>query len=514
MSQEERPSVFKDSEVDNAMEKIDLSRIASGVKRRLWLPVVFGIVLAFGFGILSQHLLKKYNAQVLLLYKAQNRQLNVPGMKGGFNVGFFSMPTMVDMLSLPTHYDAVKSILGLQQTPEQIGEMVSVSIPNKQADLIQISCTADSPGLAVDIVNTLATVGVKHSQTVRGNQLQIARDYFADQARLAQDKLSRKMVEIAQFKKEHNFVSLHTDGTGSLAGMEEAEKQLRDGKMEYESLLIEYENLRREVGKIPDHIVREAYQDDPIRSRIGQTELALLRARTRYAEDNPKVKVLEEELTQLRRMVSESSFEDANDRVYVKNEMKDHLNIELVRLQGRLRAAQKRKEEAELVLNQMNQDFANLPEEQIEFSRLVHSKSMLEEELSMSEEAIRSVDILISLGRGDVELYQTAERAERNKSMFLTFLPVVGLGLGLTLGLVAALMLELADGRLCTGKELTQRYSPPCIQVIPELSRLNPATAEQKTLFFIRNISDRLTYLRGKESLRSILVTSGINGEG
>jgi Mrp family chromosome partitioning ATPase len=50
--------------------------------------------------------------------------------------------------------------------------------------------------------------------------------------------------------------------------------------------------------------------------------------------------------------------------------------------------------------------------------------------------------------------------------------------------------------------------------VIPEIGRLNAKTAEAKTLFFIRSLSDRLSYVTGRGQLASVAVTSGVAGEG
>jgi Mrp family chromosome partitioning ATPase len=322
------------------------------------------------------------------------------------------------------------------------------------------------------------------------------------------------MAEMAEFKKEHEFIEVRSDGMGTLRGLENAEERLRESRLAYESLLVEYENLRREINKIPDHIVKAAYEDDPIKDRISHTEIALLHARARYADDNPKIKVLEEELTQLRSMITEGVFEDAAEKVYVRNDLKEGLNIELVRLQGKLRSSQKRKEEAELVLMQMQQELSTLPEEQMSFVRMLHKKGMLEEQLQMAEEAIRSAEMLISLGRGDVEIYQLAETAAQSESKILKYLPLAGLGLGLALGLVLALVLEATNRRLCTGKEIGISYTAPCLQVIPEIGRLNAKTAEAKTLFFIRSLSDRLSYVTGRGQLASVAVTSGVAGEG
>ena len=125
------------------------------------------------------------------------------------------------------------------------------------------------------------------------------------------------------FKRAHPHFELDTGHSKLVDSAAKAQAEYEQSRMSYNARLVEYENLTREVGKIPDRTLRYAYDDNPWKERILQTEMSLLEARTRYATDNPKVKMLEASLAELRKIVSEDSQEvDLTGQVYERNPLK------------------------------------------------------------------------------------------------------------------------------------------------------------------------------------------------
>lgn len=506
-----RPTAFRDKSVENIAETVDIRKVILGMRRKFWLVVACGALCAALAGAVSFVLLNRYEAEVLLLYRDDAKRDEIPG---GYGLSAFSLPTTVAMIQLPGHFKAVKSILGLELEADSLAGMISVESPSRNTDIIRVKARADSEGLTIDVVNTLASVAVKHSQDIRRSELQRARDYFVSEKESAETRLTRQISEIAAFKKEHDFLEMDINQLGAVRNLEEAEAGVRKARIQYQSLLVEFENLRREVARIPDHVVKLAREDNPMKERIAQTEMALLRARTRYAPDNPKVKILQDELDQLQSLISSDTRKETHEKVYEKNPLKEELNLELVRLQGKVRSAQKVKEESEARLVELHEDLTSLPEEQMAFAKLLGDKVRIEGEIKELDEALRATQMFMSVGKGDIELYQLADAARPYESRLLEFLPTVGFVSGLGLGIFLVFLLEMSDRKLRTAKQLGNAYTPPCLQVIPELPRLTKANSEESTLYFIRNISDRLSLLSEQGGNKSILFSSAKQYEG
>lgn len=510
---EQQPSLFRSMDSMDEESPVDWHRFTVGVRRRIGLILVtacIGVAAAVGVTFVLSN---QWVAEAFLLYQDEKPKT----LAGDYTLNRLSLPTVLRIMDMPIHYRAVKSVLGLEMPAEDIQDMVNVETPRGRSNLIRIVTESDDPNTAVDVANTLASVVVKHGEDLNRRQLQLAYDYFNTQKELVDQKLLAHDKELTRFKSKHPHFELSTGSSNLVQRASEARSNYQSALLAYNSLLVEYENLKREAARVPDHSVRYAYEDSPLKDQMTQTEMALLQARTRYAADNPKIKQLEAQLEELRKMMTDSSLEDTSGKVYEKNPLKESLNIELMRLQGRLRSSQKTKEDLGSLADQIEEKMEDLPAEQMEFAKLLHRKQTMQHELEQLEETIRSTQLMLTLGDGDVELYQSAEEARRKSSKWddlIAFFPVFGFLFGGIAGIFLAVGLEFIDGRLRTSQQIEEAYTVPCVQVIPEISRLHKRDSDTETLFYIRGLVERLEVAKGPAALQSVCVASAMSGEG
>lgn len=495
---------------DLSASGIDLRKIWRGVRRKLWFVVACTVVATLVGIVSAQVISSSHQAEVLLLYRKDKAKTTL----GGYSINRLSLPTIIQMIKLPIHFKAVKSILGLDLDPGAISGMINVEQPRQHSNLIRITCRASTGSLAVDVVNTLANVVVKHSQELHQRQLQVAAEYFRTQSEEVRQKLAEQIEKLAEFKKEYQYYELDPSQSPLLKSLGDIETKLQDASTTYNALLVEYENLKREIEKIPSHTVRMAYEESPLKERIAHTEMALLEARTRYAPQNPKIKMLEEELTGLRDLLTKSASDEAQSKVYEKNPLKESLTLELMHLQGKLRSAQKVKEDLTETRAQMEKQLETLPEEQALLTKLTHRKNALEEELAAVDRTLKSTEVMMSVGKGDVQLYQVADRAFPFKRRWVDLLPLLGMGAGFMFGLSMVVLSELMDRRFRTRRQVEMAYTIPCVSLLPMIPRLSKKTGEKATLYYIRSLVARLEYLRKEASFSSLAIVSSAEGEG
>jgi Mrp family chromosome partitioning ATPase len=105
---------------------------------------------------------------------------------------------------------------------------------------------------------------------------------------------------------------------------------------------------------------------------------------------------------------------------------------------------------------------------------------------------MKAAETLMKVGKGDLELYVTANKATPNQSLFVELLPLIGFFLGLMGGFTLAATLEMADTRLRTAKEVNGHYNIPCIMTVPELKlyKKDREVMENQLRFFIRSVEE------------------------
>lgn len=511
-----RQGLVKARSLDDFAERLDSSKLLRGMLRRAWLVVLFAFLFALACSYISHRLASRFVASAYLLYEEDTAK-NVAGV---FPLTRISQASAVEMVRLPANLNAVRSILGLELSEKDLLGMISVSPPTTDSNLINIKVTADSPSLAVDIVNTIASVVVKSTKDYAKRQLNTANEYYKRQVELLQTQLGDKIKEITQFQKEHPFFEFGSSGSIAVKSFGDLEQRRQAALEAYNSQLIEYENLRREAERIPDQVVKYSEIDNPLRGRIAQAELNLIEAKTRFAPENPKLKAMESEIEQLKKLAKEQPSQNKDSpnpgvtAEYEKNPVKERLNLELLSMRGKLRSAQKLKEDIEAELARQGKELNTLPEEQVAYSRLVDSREQLDYELKRTQTVLKTLDALSSVGKSGVEIYQTADKAVPNDSILIQLLPLIGFILGSGFGLFVAFLVELSDRRLRTAKEVEAVYNLPCLITIPEFRFFSLTTGEIQLQYFIRSLEEKLEKSTAKLPQFSLAVLSSTKGEG
>lgn len=517
-SDSKRIHLVKDYSIEDFTSRIDFRRIWRGILRRVWLIILVAVGTTATFGWLSHYLSRGYVADAYLMYEMDSSKL----LPNGFPLAHFTISSATEVITLPENLSAVRAILGLEYTEKQLEKMVTVTPPAGDSNLLDIQVVADTPSVAMDIANTLAQVVVKNAQEFAKRQLKVAYDYFRQQADALRDKINADSKEIAAFRSKNKFLELSPEGSLSIKGLLDLQARLSQANENFNTSLIEYENLRREASKLPDKVARASLGDSPAQRMLTQAELALMDARTRYAVENPKIKVLEAQVEELRKLVANPGEATPGQQQPMltqetdSNPLKDQVNAALMTLRGRVRSAQKLRDDVAAEYAAKQKELSNLPEVQMVLTRLMTEKQTDEDNLKEAAQFVKAAETLMKVGKGDLELYMMANKATPNQSLLAELLPLIGFVLGLLAGTTLAATMEIFDTRLRTPTEVENNYNIPCICSVPELKLYmkDRDVMENQLRFFIRTLEEAIDKGAGHPERLVLGVTSAQNDEG
>ena len=195
-----------------------------------------------------------------------------------------------------------------------------------------------------------------------------------------------------------------------------------------------------------------------------------------------------------------------------RNPIKDEVEVELMRMQSKVRSAQKVRLEIAEATERMEVELGALPAQQVGFLKLLESKDVIQEKIVYLTKALEGARLMLNMPKGSLQLYQLAEKAKPKDSWWVELLPIFGMFFGLGCGLFLALLLEVCDNKLRTAQEIAIQYTIPCFLTIPELLFLTPGNAEKKSLFYIRRLAGRLEKVPGDR--QTLAFASSCGGEG
>ncbi len=497
-------SFHRKIEGDDLSQNYDTRKLFVGVQRHL-VAIFFSIVLfaALG-GVISYYYLTNYIASAVLFYK-EDLPKTLPG---GVTLNNPSLNTALDIIPLDANFQAVIARLGLSLTPKVLEKMISVPRPGSNSSLVRIECKSDNPHLAVDIANTLAKVAVKRSQDLFSQQLQNELNGLNNQLSQSNSRLNNALDEIEKFKLEHHYFEMTADYTLLINQLAEARSNLQAANLRYNSLLVEYDNLKQAANAMPEQIEGSLMNESEMLApsslaTLDELQQQLSAAKAKYAPENPKIKILQDQIKELQGKESDEpegqEEEMGPKKITTKNVTKEKLGLELMLMEGRVRSAKKTKEDLALILASLEKQLETLPKDQIAFVKLLKAKEQAEGQVDFLNKSIKTIQLMSNVPTGCFEIYELAEKAKPLKeSITVKLLPLGGVLFGLALGLILAFYLEMHDTKIRTLKQFELLYNLPALLFIPEISFLNKKNGQEKTLYFMRLLSERLDKLRAR----------------
>lgn len=449
-------------------------------------------------------LITTYEADAIVLYQEEKSI----ALAGGNTVATMSLPTVLDLIQSPANLAMVKKILGIEGSPKSLRSMIEIPAPHNNSNFIHIIARADNQYLAIDIANTLAKAAVKASQDFTQKQLLGVLEGYKTQLSTMQKRLDSQLKEIEEFKSQNKSIEMTADLVQFTALITNVRSRLEEASLQYSGQLVEYEHLNGIAAALPDMVPIPSNRHKQVLS----LEANISEAKLKYAKDNPRLKALE---AQLEEMLKDGKEPEA---FMVENKAKLQLKMELQRLEGRLKSIKQVKEDLELSYALLNKELDSLPAKQTSFSKLLNAKQLTEDGIKFLTDAADMTQLMINSPRGSLELYELADRAQQRGSTAIAIaLPLIAGLFGAFMGIAIAFALEMRDDKIRTAQQVKLKYDLPCLAVIPEIHNVTADNAEEKMLFFIRNIVARLEKLHAGEEEKPCLtigVSSSVKGEG
>ncbi|MFN4173856.1 MAG: exopolysaccharide transport family protein [Parachlamydiaceae bacterium] len=504
-------SVIKEIKSDEFSDHYDRKKLLSGISRHsklvIALTLLFSLFGAYG----TYHYLTGKQASAILVYQPDETKT----LPGGLPLNTPNFITQLELIMVPSNMQAVKTMLGIDESTKALQSQFEIPFPRVDSNLIKIIAKGDHP---VEKVNALAKVAVKASQDYYKDQVKQALFNYKDQLQFAMQEQIKQLSEIEEFKKNNTFYDIDDKNSISLNKLLDLRKREQDANLAYTTLMVEYENLKRETLKP----AFEEAQNSPetvyaLRDRLVKVETALTDAKIRLAPTNPRISALENEYQRVKDELSKS--DDQVQDSYVSPVAREKLSGDLLTMQAKVRSAQKNWEQLYQDLQETEKKMEGFPKIQIEFQKLMQDKKLIDDQIVFLNNAIDKTQLLLNSPKGALGIYQLADSADVLKdSWWVKYLPFIGAIFGFLTGVLFAFGIEMTDKYIRTLKQISLYYNIPGLIAIPEFKNINKKNSYDFLLLFLRDLSDRLDSILKKLSIPtnkfSITFLSTQNNEG
>jgi capsular polysaccharide biosynthesis protein len=498
---------------ENLLQLIDWSHLSHGIWQRSWIILLL-VVACLMLGLFGRARTGKtrYESRASMLYRVerQKQALSFPG--SGVAIKGLSRTTATSLLRRAGNLEQVISTLKLDMTPAEFGWRIQTqSERNSEIVLLRVDFMPTSD-LAVAAANELVRVGLEDNRTFyRKQALQLA-EQFERQSKAGAAEAATAGAALIAFQTHHQLLEVGADTKAFLDGMGAVCERLNTARIAHDSQVVRIANYRRLIAELPDEVMRESFEDNPLKRRIANAEVALMEARTRYGPENPRVLQIEDSVREMRRTMAEPAYNESREKVYGPNTAKREFETEVLRLETEQKVMAGTVAQIEQQAADLRESYKHLPALQIELAALHQRQAAAETLVRDLEKSIADARRAADVDLADFETLEPARTAIASRGKLASLLPALATGFGLFAGLALCVVLSLTDPKLKSPRLIERLYTLPCLGAVPALK--DAAAVPAAFLPICRALYQRITSRPASGGARVFCVLSACPGDG
>ena len=430
-----------------------------------------------------------------------------------------------------THLELLQSQTVLLMVAENIGDGI---LPEKIAgglkiaqgetdgeknDIIELSFRNGDPEKARDVLNELCRTYIDYRRDVNAQEITRLVSKFEVQIGKVQEELSAKENTLRQFKENNRMVELSNETNLTISKLAELETSLQQTQLALLESKERLTALNTQIGRQEQDVVQSVTFHDPFRNRIGELELELNSLSSEYSTEHFKVKMLRQQIDNLKEAAADSMTREAASRTLVKNPIRQTLLQDLVNLTIQKSALEAKRMALEQLIERLNRDLIKLPSMEQRYAFLQRETESLLQTLRMLKTKYEEAKIRRDSQESDLKILELARTPKAAISSVNKNSIVIGILIGLILGIALALLIEYLDQSLKDPSTVEKSLGLPLLGIVPYIEADNAlieqfADLTKNILEPFRALRANLKHIAVANNLHVFIVCSAVKGEG
>lgn len=505
-------TIRKENALQDFFRNLDLIKIVRGIYRKFW------IVLAAAFGLMMlllpvARLMQggaTWSAESVIIYtKPTQKQVETSG--SSFTLRPLSQDTLVDMFLSPAHIKELEEATGFKPLQKHVA-----FDSQSKSDIVTLRVSGmPDEKTAILAANKLAEIILTNNALYYKQLAASAQEQYKTQLGGAEQSFSEAVKAVEEFQLKNRLLELNTQYQNYFSSVNAASERLSIAQVAHEGLQVRIKDYEKMIADLPEEVLNESLEDNPLKRRISNAEAALLDARIQYAADNPKILRQEREIEELRKLLQSGSYDETRERSYVKNPLRGQLEGELLKLRAEENVATQQVLALKKDLAGLQAKFQELPRLEKEYAALLEKRAQTGATLKALRASEESARLTLQANLSDFKILTPADKAQATAASLLgKIIPIAGFIFGFFGGLAVVLIIELLDAKIRTQQQLENAYEAPCLTSIIEIPYLEYYDIYPLLLPSLREISERLNIVLQGRSAKTFGFFSSLDGEG
>jgi capsular exopolysaccharide synthesis family protein len=476
------------------VEEVDFQKYLLVLQRR-WMTAVgvFGVV--FSLALLYALSTKPtYTAQASLLIKT-SRTSSLTGL--GEDLG--RLESLVqDNSPVDTQAKIVTSVPVLQETITSLslkndeGEPLKVEDLQKKlkvegvkgTDVLEVSYTHQDPQLAAKVINKIVEEYTKQNIQANREEAISAGKFMLQQLPKTEEAVQKAELALRRFKERNKIIVLQEEATAAVNTISKLEDEIAQAQAQLVDVNARLEKLQTQARVNSQEAVlavdvSQVPGTQKVLTELQEAQSELTVARTRYQPGHPTVANLEEKVSALRSLLQERVGQVAgnNQPVSTANLQMGEVRQKLIE---DLANTDKERVGLERRIAELTNTWSVYKQRANILPKLEQTQRELERKLKAAQTTyetlltrIQEINVAENQNVSNARIISPALVPDEPSGTRKALIAAGGGVLGIMLGIIAALAVDLIDRSIKTVKEARELFQYTLLGVIPNVSRNN-----------------------------------------
>jgi len=469
---------------EEEMIEIDLREYLYLLWKKKWIIIVL-VILALGASyFLSKQMTKIYSTSTLIMINKDSNSGNILEEQMSLNLsGQDNTESYTYILRSRRILNKVINNLNLKNSegelisPKSLEDKMTVS-RRGDTDLIEISINYSDPQKAKTIANDIVSEFKNELKDINRTNLRSASSFVNEQLANVKNNLEKIEQEILQYKTENEIIQPEEQSKNQLKQLSE----LETGKIESQLKLEQARASLKEVNNYLENeneeiISSKTISNNPVimnaRKDLSALKVELAGLKEKYTEKHPNVKEVKTKIAKIESMMQEEVEEVVSSKVQTSNPLYKDLLNQKINLELQILSSKIQIDTYENRINNLNESLNEIPEKNLELSRLQREAKVTENIYLMLKERQEEINIQTAMKTSDIVVVDTATVNENPIKPNLKLNMAIAFVLAVFIAVFIIFLIEFMDRTIKLEEDVEKATGLSVIGTIPDIDEVD-----------------------------------------
>lgn len=342
-----------------------------------------------------------------------------------------------------------------------------------ETDLLTIQVNYHDPELAKDIANSIVSNMQQTTQELNRASLQGASEFIDEQLDETQQRLLSLEDDLLSYRENNEIIMPETQGENLLNRYTELEANFTEADLKSREARLSLAKINSELSEVDkEETINRNPEISALQSNLTSLYTELDGLLTKYTEKHPAVLEIQAKIDNVETRLERKTAEIVNSRIEAYDPLYQNLNSQIISLQVQQVTADARKAVYQNRIEEIENDLAAFPQEELEYSRLLREKNVAEEIYLLLRNRKEEINIQQAMQTSDIFVIEDAYLpvSPIKPNLILNLAVAALLALMLSVGII--FLMDYLDNTIKNEDQLEEMSDLPVLGIIPDLHEI------------------------------------------